>query len=178
MLRRALAFPAPKAARALAFPAPKAARASAFPAPKAARALAFPALLALACGSLLAACGDDEVPTAEVGDCVQESELTGGSIDEISTVDCDDPHYAELIAKFDLDGDDFPGAAAVGTDAQEGCATRFEDYVGIDYASSIYFLAPVTPTEETWERADDREVLCFAYNPDGDITGSVEDAAE
>jgi hypothetical protein len=141
------------------------------------RALLFPALLALAGGSLLAACSDD-VPTADVGDCVEESEIRG-SIDEISTVDCDDPHYAELIAKFDLDGDDFPGAEAVATDAFEGCTSRFEDYVGIDYNSSIYYLDEgiVTPTEDTWNEADDREVLCFAYDPNGDTTGSIEDAA-
>jgi hypothetical protein len=141
------------------------------------RALLLPSLLALAGGSLLAACSDDDVPTADVGDCVQESELTG-SVDDIATTDCDEPHYAELIAKFDLEGDDFPGAEAVGTDAQEGCESRFEDYVGIAYLESKYYLGPVTPTEATWEQADDREVLCFAYDPAGDITGSIEGAAE
>jgi hypothetical protein len=148
-------------------------------APKAHRAWALPALLVLVGGGVLAGCGDDDVPTADVGDCVEESELSGGSIDEISTVDCDDAHHAELIAKFDLEGgDDFPGADAVGTDAQDGCASRFEDYVGIDYGSSKYFLSNVTPSESTWEQADDREVLCFAYDPEGDITGSIEGAAE
>ena len=152
-------------------------RALSSPAPKAARAFVLPALFALAGGSLFAACGEDKVPTADIGDCVEESELSG-SVDEIATVDCDEPHYAELIAKFDLDGDDYPGDEAVGTQGLEGCTSRFEDYVGIDYPSSIYYVGPVTPTEDTWNDADDREVLCFAYQPGEEITGSIEGAAE
>jgi len=135
------------------------------------------------CGSrasagLLTACNDKKVAaTGDVGDCVQQSELTGSEIGHIDTVDCSTAHYAELIGKFDLPDGDFPGADAIGTQSEQGCEDRFQDYVGIDYASSKYYLSPVTPTEQTWNDADDREVLCYAYDPSSTITGSIQGAA-
>ena len=69
---------------------------------------------------------------------------------------------------FDMPDGDFPGAEAISAEAQEQCTgSNFEDYVGLDYASSEIVVQPVTPTEETWNEADDREVLCFGANLDG-----------
>jgi hypothetical protein len=145
------------------------------------RVLTLPALLVLAGGGLLAACSDDpEVATLDVGECVSQETLEGSiGAEEIDTVDCDDPHFAELIGKFDIDGDDYPGDDVVQEEGEAGCESRFEDYVGVDTETSMYSVGPVTPSQETWENADDREVLCFGFDDGaGSIGGSMEGAAE
>lgn len=132
--------------------------------------------LGVVVGGLLAGCGllDEEVPTAEVGECVTNDVETGGLVSELDTVSCTETHKAELYDKFDLEGDSFPGAEEVNSQAQEGCQSAFEDYVGTPAGESEIFFTAVTPTEETWNEADDREVLCFAFLPGGDLTESVE----
>jgi hypothetical protein len=117
--------------------------------------------LGTSCGGLL----DDEVATADVGDCITND--IAGAVGEFDVVDCDETHTAELIFKFDMPDGDFPGAEAISAEAQEQCTgSNFEDYVGLDYASSEIVVLPVTPTEQTWNEADDREVLCFGSNLD------------
>jgi hypothetical protein len=134
------------------------------------------ALMALLVG-LGASCGllGSEVATADVGDCIT-NEIAGSSISEFDTVECTEPHTAELIHKFDLPDGDFPGQEEIGTAVAEGCqGSAFEDYVGTPYAESEIYVFPVTPTEETWNEADDREVLCFGGLQDGaDLTESIE----
>jgi hypothetical protein len=127
-----------------------------------------------------ASCGllDSEVPTAEVGECITNS-VTGSIVDEFDTVDCTESHTAELYYKFELPDGDFPGTEEISSATQEQCTgANFEDYVGVDYASSEIEVYPVTPTEETWNDADDREVLCFGGNLDGTpLTESIEGIA-
>ena len=125
----------------------------------------------------LTACGSDVAANdVEVGQCTNQ-DLTG-SVGEIETVDCAEPHVAEVFATFDLEGDDYPGVDEVDTLATEGCTgARFEDYVGLPYEESEVFAAPLTPTEQTWNEADDRTVICFAVTSDGSETeGSVKGA--
>jgi hypothetical protein len=133
----------------------------------------FALLVALGAG-----CGildSTEVATADVGDCIN-NDIASSSISEFDTVECTEPHTAELIYKFDLPDGDFPGQEAIGAAVEEECqGSAFEDYVGTPYAESEIFLFPVTPTEQTWDEADDREVLCFGGLQDGaDLTESVQ----
>lgn len=112
----------------------------------------------------------------EVGDCI-ENEDTLNSAD-VEAIDCDEDHVFELIGRFDVDDGDFPGAEAL---AEEGVACTediFEDYVGVPYAESAeVFATPVPPSEETWDEADDRTILCVAHTQDlASTTGSVEDS--
>jgi len=140
--------------------------------------------LLLACAMLLAgmgaSCGllDTEVPTADVGECVT-NDIAASTVSEFDVVDCTESHTVELIHKFDLPDGDFPGAEEISTATQEQCqGSTFEDYVGLDYQSSEIEIYPVTPTEETWNDADDREVLCFGGNLDGTpLTESIEGIA-
>lgn len=138
------------------------------------------ALLALLVG-LGAACGllDSEVPTAEVGECITNDVSGAGLVEEFDVVDCTDTHSGELFFKFDLADGDFPGTEEISSQVQEQCyGSEFEDYVGLDYQSSEIEVYTVTPTEETWNEADDREVLCFGANLDGtDLTETIEGSA-
>lgn len=118
--------------------------------------------------SSIAACGG-QVASAEVGDCVVTEDIPD-EVTEIPTVDCGEAHDAQVVGKFDLDDGDFPGLDAVQAAAEEGCVTEFESFVGVTYADSSLNVSYVYPTEQTWDQADDREVLCFAV--------SAEDATE
>jgi hypothetical protein len=127
------------------------------------------AILVLAAAALTG-CGllEDDVPTAEVGDCVTNDLVGGGTIEEFEVVSCTDSHRAEMFFKFDMPDGDFPGQEGINTAVVEECqGSAFEDYVGTPYDESAVFVSPVTPTEETWNEADDREVLCFAVAQDG-----------
>jgi hypothetical protein len=132
----------------------------------------------------LTACTDVAANDLEVGDCTSD-DLTG-AVGEVDTVDCDESHLFEVHATFDLEGDDYPGTTEVQELARDGCTgDRFEDYVGTPYAESeIYAEQFLVPTEQTWDDADDRTVICFAYavesqeNPTPvESEGSVEGAA-
>ena len=131
--------------------------------------LTFTAVLA---GSALVACA--EVPTAEVGDCINSSDLADDEIDEITTVSCDEPHDLEVFHAFDLPEGDFPGEEAMSEAAEEECVGAFEDYVGLDYLDSELYITIINPTEDTWDTADDREILCVLQGEDA--TSSFKDS--
>lgn len=133
-------------------------------------------IAALLAGVTLA-CSQD-VATADVGACFEEPEDTS-EIGEFDTVECEEPHFGEVYYKFDIAGDEYPGEEGVSQEVQDGCLPAFEDYVGIPYEESVYEIFPITPTEETWNDADDREVICVLTAPDqSDITGSKEGSNE
>jgi hypothetical protein len=133
------------------------------------------ALLVLAGGTLVG-CGllDEEVPTAEVGECVNND--LNGIVEEFEVVDCNESHTGELFFKFELPDGDFPGQEAIDEAITEQCqGQEFEDFVGTPYNDSEIFVAALPPSEQTWNEADDREVLCFAVTQDGSpLTESVE----
>jgi len=122
----------------------------------------------------LVGCGGSEVAAeAAIGECFQEPE-DSDEVGELDKVDCDEAHDNEVIAVFDLDGDDFPGVDEVQSQAEEGCVEEFEPYVGSTYEESDLDLFTITPTEETWDDADDREVICSVFALDGSqVEGSV-----
>lgn len=124
----------------------------------------------------LAACSDDTVPTASVGDCI---ETVGSVVTELPTVDCDEAHEVQVVGLVEHEGDEFPGTDAVAQEAFEECLDHFEDFVGASYLDTNLSVLPITPTEESWNEADDRESICVARRDDGaDLTESIEDNAE
>ena len=132
-------------------------------------------LVASALGTTaLVGCGGSEVATeAALGECFQDP-ADSDEVGELDKVDCGDAHDNEVIAVFDLDGDDFPGVDEVQSQAEEGCIEEFEPYVGSTYEDSDLDLFTITPTEETWDAADDREVICSVFALDGSqVEGSV-----
>ncbi|SED50974.1 septum formation family protein [Ruania alba] len=111
-----------------------------------------------------------QVATAEVGECTQIADLQSDEITEIPTVDCSEEHDAQFFHKFDLPDGDFPGNDGVQTAAEEGCMSEFENFVGTPYQESALFGNFIAPTQETWDQANDREVLCIVYLNDGTTT--------
>jgi hypothetical protein len=109
-----------------------------------------------------------------VGDCLPE-ELSGDSISTVDVVPCEQEHYQEVFHTEDLDHASFPGSETVDTEAEELCSAAFEDFVGVPYNDSELYLNYLTPTEGSWELGD-REVVCLIYDPEGNTTGSLENA--
>jgi hypothetical protein len=143
------------------------------------------AVLALAAGCDLL--GGQSVFDLEVGDC-----FNGGEEDEVSTVEsveCSEAHAYEVfaLANYPAESDEYPGESEIEAFAEETCyGTQFDTYVGTPYAESAYYATWLTPTQQSWEEADDREVVCVLYQPEdpndpqepAPVTGSARDSGE
>jgi len=115
----------------------------------------------------------------EIGDCFS---TTGDTVETVTVVDCAEPHVYEVFAVFDheaADEEPYPGDDAVLDYADAACRPYFEDYVGADYETSIYWITSVTPSDETW-RDGDREIVCtLKLGQEGEMTtGSAEGSGE
>lgn len=111
----------------------------------------------------------------DIGECfVVPGGDAEGLVSELTVVPCDVTHDYEVAATFDLQGEEFPGDDEVFDRADEGCFTRFEEYVGTSYLDSELNYGYFTPTPESWEQLGDREILCYVFADDGPLEGSVE----
>lgn len=113
----------------------------------------------------------------EEGDCFGPA---GDQVETVTVVDCEQPHIYEVFSLFDYegDGDEYPGEETIQTAADEGCDTDFEEFVGIDYQSSRWYITSVTPSEQTWADGD-REIVCTLNLEDlSEVTGSAEGTGE
>ena len=109
-----------------------------------------------------------------VGDCFDDSFFQSDEVSDVPGVPCAQPHDNEVYALFDIPGDAWPGGEQVETLADEGCFMRFEGAVGVSYEESILLYTTLYPTEDSWNRLDDREVICVAYHMEAEkLTGSV-----
>jgi hypothetical protein len=129
------------------------------------------ALILLGLG--MTACGKEVAGNdLAVGDCTS-SDIQST---DIETVGCDEDHTYEVFAVFDVDGDDFPGASELSAEAESCNAERFEEYVGTPYAESAIYTQTFVPTEETWNEANDRTILCYLFEPEDAEAGNLEPA--
>lgn len=137
----------------------------------------FAVLAGVGLVSSLAACGQ-QVASADVGACIVSADLPD-DLTDFPTVDCSEAHDMQVIGKFDLADGDYPGEDAITEEANAGCADAWTDFVGISYEETTLPLAQISyayPTPETWDKADDREILCLAIASE-DVTESWEGAA-
>jgi Septum formation len=103
------------------------------------------------------------------GDCF-DLPTPNSEVFDVSGVPCTEPHDAEVLSTFDIDGDEFPGQQAVIREAARGCKTRFADFIGVTYQRSVLDMQYLYPTEQSWNTQDDREVVCAVTDPKGKIT--------
>jgi Septum formation len=107
-----------------------------------------------------------------VGDCFDNP--TGAhTVDMVTAIPCDQPHNAQIYAKFKLIGPDFsyPGAAVVAQRARSGCDARIGslDKAITTGAMTIRILVP----EETSWSDGHRTVSCMVVNPTATLTTSL-----
>ena len=111
----------------------------------------------------------------EVGDCFNgpaigyESEEVG----DVDSVSCSEPHMYEVYSQFELTGSSWQGEFTVGSRADEGCLSRFASFVGMDYDRSEWYITSTFPTEDSWNRGNDRAVICSVGPEYGKPTGSA-----
>ena len=111
------------------------------------------------------------------GNCLDGANLSDGLVTTIRVVDCADVHTHEVYysgrypeATFD--------AAKIAAYANDTCLAQFAQYVGIDYTRSRYQYLHIVPTQESWARDNDRDVVCVAFEEDATITGSIANRAQ
>jgi hypothetical protein len=98
------------------------------------------------------ACQEDKnVFGLEAGDCIVPPEITPDQpidVERVRTVDCSEPHDAEVMAVFELEGRswEFPGDEALFREAQQGCPMK----------CSLY----IYPTRQSWN-VGDRMITCI-----------------
>ena len=122
---------------------------------------------------------EKDVFALAVGDCVNGVSGAGDDAEEFEStpvVQCREPHEAEVITSFDLEQDgEYPGEQAVIAESEDQCVDLLmEALTGLPEKAELmpfYFY----PTQESWERADDRTVHCLAMPAEGTTTGSLLD---
>jgi len=129
--------------------------------------------------------GEGEVSafSMRVGDCFNDSQEVidaGGDevvLEAVAGLPCSEPHDNEVYAVLDLSLERFPGGEEIYDLARDECVERFESFVGVSYEASILDIMHVYPTEESWSRGGDREVICAIYHMEADkTTGSMNDS--
>ena len=135
------------------------------------------AVLTLA-GVLVACSGEPAANDLEIGDCIEDESTLNDS--GLVTIDCADEHTVELVGRFDVEGDDYPGEDELRTQGDQRCTGElFESYVGAPYdPEGDVLVTAVLPSADSWEDTGDRTVLCFAHAPGlAETTGSVQGEA-
>lgn len=111
-----------------------------------------------------------------VGDCINDQSLSG-EVSNVPIVPCSELHDSEIYDELRLTGTDYPGDDAVGDQAWAYCEEAFAEFAGIAYADSVLDFYPFTPTQGSWEGANDRLVSCVIYDTAGQVTGTLAGAA-
>ena len=136
------------------------------------------ALLVLLVVAVGGACSDDEKPQVSgkpvrdlsPGDCFagrpfppKDAKGEKRTVLLVATLPCSKAHDKEVFAVFDhpaKTGAAFPGEDAVTKLAQDGCAERFESYVGRPFGESDLQVAVIAPGPVLWDKDNDRRIVC------------------
>jgi hypothetical protein len=103
------------------------------------------------------------------GECVDYSR---SGISSPSVVPCRQPHDAEIYARFALAEHHWPGTAAIGVQARQGCTARLGSYLNPQLAATILAESYIFPDRGAWN-AGERTVICEIRGTAGKLTGSV-----
>lgn len=100
----------------------------------------------------------------EIGNCFNDDGVTeatdGSSLVQLTL--CTQEHDNEVISKFELEGEEFPGDDISDISLLE-CLPYFSEYVGQEYLDSSLDIFVLPPTEASWSLGD-KVVLCVAFN--------------
>lgn len=100
------------------------------------------AIFALACETVL----DPSLTELEAGDCVRDPGAVT-EVQQLETIDCSEADALRVTKTFEITGhDSYPGDLELQGIAIEGCSP-----------AALWLV----PTEESWNKADDRKVVCF-----------------
>ena len=120
--------------------------------------------------------GKGNIFSLEIGDCYNDPSNSATNEDGIANIDrvsCSELHQYEVYATFELIGSSWPGMSTVSGRAEEGCLSRFASFVGMGYADSEWYGSYFYPTQDSWNRGNDREVSCSVTPEYGKTIGSA-----
>jgi hypothetical protein len=116
--------------------------------------------------------GNLSVHDLRPGDCLDRPDKDSEEIDKVKGVPCDEKHAEEIFAKIIYTGGDaYPDAKAMEKYATARCEAAYRPYVGIDYNASKLLLTYLAPSQDGWEKDDDRTILCIVTSK-GTLTKS------
>jgi len=115
-----------------------------------------------------------DVFSIEVGDCLNDATATG-TVTTAPIVPCSKPHDSEAYKSIKMADGAFPGEDAVKSQADQGCADAFPDFVGMSYNDSNLKISYYFPTSDSWANGD-REILCTVYDDGVKTTGTLKGA--
>ena len=113
-------------------------------------------------------CSQNNVFSLQVGQCFANVIPAGGQVENVDKIDCEEPHLNEIYAVVELPDGDFQ-RTFIEEDSVELCLEAFEPFVGLNYAESIYEFDLLHPSSESWEKMNDREVICYLYDLRGQL---------
>lgn len=99
-----------------------------------------------------------DVRDVSVGDCLSLVEEPP-YVADIKVVSCTTQHEMEVFALYNYAGQNYPGFTRIAQEAYADCQVFFDDFVGIDFWSSVLDIRTVTPSASSWEDGD-RAVVC------------------
>jgi Septum formation/Domain of unknown function (DUF4190) len=116
--------------------------------------------------------GSMSVFSLAVGDCF-DNPAGVTSVTSVTAIPCNQPHNAQVFAKFNLTGSDFsyPGTTTVTRLATTGCNARIGSLDKAKTTSSMT-VRLLFPLADSW-MAGNRTVSCGVVNPTADITSSL-----
>lgn len=121
----------------------------------------------------ITAAGAVDAFEVRVGDCFDDEAFESEDISEVPGVPCADPHDNEIFALWDVAGE-WPGDEAIEEMAYQGCYERFAEVIGKSYEESVIDYTVIYPSKGSWERLDDREVICVGYHMEFEkLTGTI-----
>ena len=101
------------------------------------------------------------------GDCLQGFT---GPLEPSTVVTCETAHNAQLIGTFSIEGDAFPGPAAILAQSEDLCkSVPLDPTSPLDTGWSYHFSRP---SEATWQTGD-RAVACFLALNEGTVRVSM-----
>ncbi|PPG05005.1 hypothetical protein C5E06_03790 [Pseudoclavibacter sp. RFBI5] len=119
--------------------------------------------------------GDLDVFKLAVGDCFNDAGST--TVSEIPVVPCSDPHDYEVYFEVEMAAGEYPGDEAISAQADTDCTAQFATFVGLSYEESSLNFSYLTPTQQSWDGADDRLIQCIIIDDAAQTTGSLAGAA-
>jgi Septum formation len=102
------------------------------------------------------------VTELQVGDCFDLPAGTATEFEDVQHHPCTEPHDYEAFAELTYPAPDealYPGDIPLGRWADAGCASSFDDYVGMPFERSTLTFYVMTPSTDGWEKGD-RVVNC------------------
>jgi hypothetical protein len=110
------------------------------------------------------------VDMLRAGDCMADIP-DEDTIGEIRIVQCERPHEGEVFAVFSIDAGTDPTQDHIDDLADEGCDSRFEEFVGVSFDETKLDGDLIRPTPDDID--ENTDVICYISDPAGPTTGSL-----